>query len=230
MNWLLLAIIGILLFYAWRGKKRGFIKTVFKVFSTIIAIAITLWISPYISKWVYSNDELMKRVSEMVGGFTGAESINTRPEEVAYIGGLQVPSLIKEILMENNTSDIYSALSVNSFEGYMNHLLSALLVNIGIFLLVCIIVKIILYIISMVLNLISSLPLLNGLNKVAGLLAGFVQGFIVVWILFIVITLFGNYEIPKYLLTLINDSEILSQIYNNNVILIVLTDISKTLF
>jgi len=232
MNWLLAVVAAILIFYAWRGKERGFIRTVFTFFSTIIAIILTLWISPYVSKWINNNDQIMGFVNEKVHEtfFSGNNIGNNTSAEVEYIENMSLPNLMKEILIENNTSDVYTVMAADSFNEYVANLISVFLVNVGTFLIVIIIVKILLYIIGASLDLIGKLPVLSGLNRVAGLLAGLVQGIMVVWIGFIVITLFINNEYGQVLMAQINDSHILSTIYNNNLILIVLTDTSKILF
>ncbi len=231
MNWLLIVVIGIIIFNGWRGKRKGFIKAVFTIFSTIIAIVITLWISPYITKMLQNNDNIMNFVNTKVEELTMPDdSVDKKTEEVQYIEELPVPLLIKSILSENNNSDVYSVLSVNNFGSYVNNVLSVFLINIGAFLFIFIMVKIILHIISTTLDLVSSLPILSGINSIAGLLVGLVYGIIVVWVGFTVITLFANYEFPQYLITQINESELLSSLYNYNVILIILTDSSKVLF
>lgn len=231
MNWLLLLVVLILIIYAWRGKSRGFLKTVFTIFSTFIAIILTLWVSPYVTGLVKSNDKLMNYINESVYEVILSEDPgNKTSDEVEYIESLPVPSLLKETLIENKTSDVYSALAVNNFKEYVSNLISLILINVGTFLAVCLLVKVLLHIISSALNIISNIPVISGINRVSGLIAGTVHGIIVVWIGFAVITLFANSETGYQLLTLISESEILSNIYNNNIVLMVLTDIGKVLF
>ena len=233
MNWLLIVVIATLVFYAWRGKERGFIRTVFVIFSTIIAIAITLWVSPYVGKLVQSNDSVVGFVNEGVYDVVMSDNDdigNKTTDEIEYIESMTLPSLIKELLIENKTPDVYNVMAVNGFKEYIAHLISIFIINVGSFLVIIIIVKILLSIIGGTLDLIGKLPIIRGLNRVAGLFAGIVHGVIVVWIGFVVITLFINNEFGQSLLMQINESQILSTIYNNNLILILLMDISKILF
>lgn len=234
MNWLLVAVMLLLIFYTWRGQKRGFIRTVFTIFSTIIAIVITMWVSPYISKGIKSNDSLMTHVSEKVSEALASEADeeigDKTTDEVEYIENLKIPSLLKKNLIENKTSDVYDAMAVDDFKGYVNNLLSVLLINMGTFIFVLLLAKVLLHITSVTLDLISNLPVISGLNRFMGLIAGLIHGVIVIWIGFVVITLFANYEFGQILFAQINESEILSAIYNNNIILVFLTDISKILF
>ena len=231
MNWLLVLVLVLIGFYAWRGKKRGFIRTVFTMFSTIIAIVITLWISPHVTSWIQRDNRLINYINERINENVIDENVGeTTTDEVKYIEKLPLPSLIKDTLIENKTPDVYDVLSVESFKGYVSNLLAVFLVNIGMFLLLYMIVKILLNIIARTLDLIGNLPIISGLNSTAGLLVGLVHGIMMVWIGFIVITLFVNDEYGLYLFSLINESKTLSTIYNNNLILMVLTDISKVLF
>ncbi|NMB43866.1 MAG: hypothetical protein GX995_07025, partial [Clostridiales bacterium] len=184
MNWLLAIVIAILIIYAWRGKERGFIRTVFAFFSTIIAIAITLWISPYVSKWIHENDKIVEYVNESVNEtfLSDKQDIgNNTTDQVEFIEEMSLPLLMKETLIKNNTSDIYNVIAASSFNDYVANLISMFLINVGTFMVITIIVKIILYIIGSSLDMIGKLPILNGLNRVAGLLAGLVQGIVIVW-------------------------------------------------
>jgi len=79
------------------------------------------------------------------------------------------------------------------------------------------------------LDLISKLPLLNGVNKTAGLLAGLLHGLVIVWVFFLIITVFGGTKIGQQALEMIGESEILSFIYNNNLLLKFITSATKML-
>lgn len=69
------------------------------------------------------------------------------------------------------------------------------------------------------LDIISRLPIINELNKAAGLFAGLFRGIIMVWILFIIITVFRETAWGNMALGLIEDSHILKTLYQSNLIL-----------
>lgn len=71
----------------------------------------------------------------------------------------------------------------------------------------------------MALDIISRLPIINELNKAAGLLAGLLRGIIMVWILFIIITVFRETVWGGIALGMIEDSHILRSVYQSNLIL-----------
>lgn len=69
------------------------------------------------------------------------------------------------------------------------------------------------------LDLISKLPIINELNKAAGILAGLFRGIIMVWILFIVITVFRFTDWGAMALEMVKGNQILLKLYQSNLIL-----------
>lgn len=69
------------------------------------------------------------------------------------------------------------------------------------------------------LDLISKLPIINELNKAAGILAGLFRGIFMVWILFIVITVFRFTEWGAAALEMVKANRILGELYQSNLIL-----------
>lgn len=68
------------------------------------------------------------------------------------------------------------------------------------------------------LGLAARLPVLHGLNKLAGLVFGFGEGVIIVWIFFFVITVFSTAEWGRKLLSMVSESGFLSWLYQNNLL------------
>jgi hypothetical protein len=90
-----------------------------------------------------------------------------------------------------------------------------------------IIILILLWIICIALDIVSKLPLLNQLNKTAGLAAGLIHGLAVVWLFFILITMFQSTELGQKAMGMIGESQALSLIYNNNFLLQFITSVTK---
>ena len=67
------------------------------------------------------------------------------------------------------------------------------------------------------------------MNKTAGMLFGFLQGIIIIWIACLVVTAFGATKTGQQILALIQDSVILSFIYNNNCLMLLVGNILKLL-
>ena len=104
------------------------------------------------------------------------------------------------------------------------------MINALAFIVTFIVILIILWLVFAALNLISKLPVLNSMNKTAGFLAGAVQGLVIVWVLFILLTVFGGTTFGRDALQMIGENEALSFIYNNNLLLRYVIGITEWFF
>lgn len=233
MNWLLVAVVILLAGYAIRGRYVGFIKTTFAIFSILIALILSMSLSPFISKYLQKNETFYTFVNERIAeGLHLKEKVKetSTAKETQAIDKLNLPKSLKDALIENNNTEVYKALAAESFSGYVSGYLTVVVINAVSFLGTYLIIKILLFLIAKVLDLISKLPILNGLNKTAGLLVGLLQGLAVLWVLCIVLTAFSTSKIGQELFKMINDSRILTSIYDNNLLLKIITNIAKVLF
>ncbi len=230
MNWLLVVVIGIIIYYGFQGRRRGFIRTVFSLSSLVIALFLTYTVSPYISKTLQNSDKLYQYVSTTVDKVIKAEKEDTISDQVEYIDGLNLPKSLKKALIENNNKEVYTAFAVKSFQDYVNHYVAYLVINALSFIVTLIMIRIVLLIIANALDIISKLPLINGLNKSAGLLIGILHGLIVIWVLCILLTAFSGSKWGVELYNQINESQVLTVIYDNNLLLNGITSIVRVLF
>jgi uncharacterized membrane protein required for colicin V production len=228
MNVLLIVVLAILVVNALIGMKAGLIKTVFSLFSMIIAVVLTIWVSPYINNYMRNNDKIYEGISSKVEKmlpFSEKEVIDE--EQEGFIQELSLPQSIKDSLMKNNTVEVYKEMAIDNFQDYVSSYLTGVILNAMAFIITFVVVLILLWVICFALNLISKLPLLNQINKTAGLVAGLVHGLVVVWIFFILLTVFGSTEPGKKALEMIGQDQTLSFIYNNNYLLKFITNITK---
>lgn len=231
MNWLLILVLVVLTVYALYGRSRGFIKTVFTLFSTIIALILTMWISPVISKEVQKNDKIMGFATEKVSKMIDFGDVGNKiSDQLNVIDKLPLPKVMKNALIENNTKDVYVAMTVDNFEDYVSNSISRIIINAAVFLLIMLIILIALAVLCEALNIISKLPIINGLNKTAGLFAGLLHGIVIIWIGCIVLTMISSTALGRNIFSLINTTPLLSTIYNNNLLLKFIMNIGATLF
>ncbi len=231
MNWLIILVLVVLAGYALNGRRRGFIRTVFTLFSTVIALVLTTWVSPVISKELQKNDKIMGFVAEKVAKvlpFT--DEGNKITDQVNFINKLPLPKIMKHTLIENNTKDVYAAMAVDNFKDYINGSIVRIIINAAVFLVLVLFIIVGLALLCETLNIISKLPLINGLNKTAGLLAGLLHGIIVIWIGCIFLTVLSSTKWAQTVFELIDKSTFLSTIYNNNLLLSFIMNLGKVLF
>ncbi|MDD3173860.1 MAG: CvpA family protein [Herbinix sp.] len=228
MNWLLIVVLAILVVNSLIGMKVGMIKTIFSLFSMVIALGLTIWISPHVNDFMRGNDKLCNYISTKVEKVLPLiEEKADKNDQVSLIEGLSLPQSLKNSLIENNNAEVYKELSVNGFNGYISSYLMGIIINALAFSVTFITILILLWVISIALDIISMLPLLKQINKTAGLLAGLVHGLVVVWLFFIVLTVFQSSELGQKAMAMISEDQILSLIYNNNFLLGFITSAAK---
>ena len=66
---------------------------------------------------------------------------------------------------------------------------------------------------------IEKIPVIRGLNRLGGGLLGIGTGLIIVWVLFIVITLLYDTQIGKACLDSIMEDKFLTNLYNSNILM-----------
>lgn len=135
---------------------------------------------------------------------------------------LPIPDMLKNLLINNNTEKTYKELAVNSFHDYVPKFMANLIMNIISFVLTWIIVASFIWLAVMTLDVIANLPVIHGVNQMLGLLLGVGQALVIVWIIFLAITIFSNTAIGKQLLQMIEESRLLNYIYGGNIFLRVL--------
>ncbi len=230
MNWLLIVVVAILAINALIGMKVGMIKTIFSLCSMIIAMVLTIWLSPYINDYMRGNDTIYKAVSNKVEKILPEIDTTTdKNKQVSMIEGLSLPKSIKNALIENNNTQVYKQLAVKNFKEYLNGYITGIVINALAFSITFILIFVLLWIISVALDLISKLPVLNQINKTAGLLAGLVHGLVLVWLLFILLTVFGSSELGQKAMTMIGESEFLSVLYDYNYLMKFVINATKML-
>lgn len=226
MNILSWAALAVLTYCALRGWRRGLIMTVFSMFATVIAIAISAQLSPQLSR-TWQNTAFYEIVSERVEMtlFKEQDSQNDGEEgedNRGVINSLPLPDVVQNVLASNDDAQ-NNMLGVSEFRKYIADSVTGIILNAISFVLVFVGVSIIMRIIIRCLNLLSRLPVIHTMNKMGGMLVGLLKGLILLWLICIVITIMSGTEAGIYLYGQINESPFLKYIYDNNMIMALIT-------
>ena len=125
--------------------------------------------------------------------------------------------------MASNDDVQNNMLGVSAFRKYIADSVTGIILNAISFVLVFVGVSIIMRIIIRCLNLLSRLPVIHTMNKMGGMLVGLLKGLILLWLICIVITIMSGTEAGIYLYGQINESPFLKYIYDNNMIMALIT-------
>lgn len=142
-----------------------------------------------------------------------------RDLQISAIEGADLPEIFKNLLMENNNSEMYRQLGAETFVQYAGDFLAGLALNVAAFLCTFILITILVRAIVFALDIVSNLPVLGALNRLAGGVIGLSGALIIVWTAFVVITLLYVTSFGKELYTMIETDNFLSVLYQYNPIM-----------
>ena len=237
MNWLLIVVCGIILTGAIVGMVRGAMRIAVSLCATLLTMVVVFLATPYVSKAIYAltpADEVIERqcLNTMTKAFAGSQAAEgltqeaagqsimdaeiPRQAQIAAIEGADIPDVFKNLLLDNNNSEVYAKLGVTSFAEYISKYLTKLIIEILSYLLTFLIVTIIVRAIIFALDLVAALPVLGFLNHLAGTALGIVISLIIVGFLFVGITLLYTTSIGKTMMQLIEQDQILTFLYEHN--------------
>ena len=209
MNWLVVIIFIIFFINLYQGYKKGFLRTALSLVSWIFIIVIANMFAPQLAQMLISQTSIDETIIQF---------INERLIETVDVIGIaeQLPVVLRELLFENS----------NSFEGILIsdilkteelllpyifkilHILCMIILTIALRCAVIIVDKILAFA--------TNLPLIGQADKTLGLFLGIVKGLVLVWILMSIITIGFMLNINSFDIAIINESQILRLLYENN--------------
>ena len=153
---------------------------------------------------------------------SGNESVENAIENADIPESLQ-ETLIKSAdipaAFKNNNKATYQKLGVTTFAQYVGAYIAKQVINIIAFILTFIVVTIILRAVVFALDIVTELPGVGALNHLAGGLFGMGIALVIVWIIFMVITLMYTTDIGKEIYRMVEDNTLLKLIYDGNPIM-----------
>lgn len=233
-NMLLIGVAAFMLLCIVNGYRKGFLKMALSMAAMVGTIIVVGILNPYVSRFLMDNTGIYETIQESTAEFVEdifetqvTTAINTRTDEVFAIDHLNLPKAIREKLIEDNNSVVYEALGVSEFEEYISNYLSCMILNAISFIGTLVITRFLVKVVFVMADIIEKLPVIHGMNKTMGVLFGFLQGIVILWIGCLIVTAFGATKTGQQILALIQESVVLSFIYNNNCLLLLVGNILK---
>lgn len=210
MNWLLIAVSVFLIVCAINGYRLGFVKKLFTMVSFVITIVAASAMTPYISDFLTNNTSIYDTIKESTTGVLEGNVEDSNENNTETVEDIKVPTIIKTMISDGENS------ITKSVNDYISTQLSNTIINAISFAIAFAVITLVLRTTVFTLDIIANLPIIKGINQYAGLILGVGEGVIIIWLVFMVITILGNTEIGITLTKYIEDSKFLSFIYNNN--------------
>lgn len=174
------------------------------------------------------SNEQLENINNLDWGLLGISSedilnlIGEIPKDIQIreINEAAIPQFLKDQLIENNNSTIYSELGVNTFPGYVAAYISRMILKLLSFLVTFLLAIIIVKALMFAVNIIGELPVLGLVNHIAGAGLGLLLAVVVVWLGFLVMTLAYTTEPGMACFEMVQKSRILQFLYDTNPFLI----------
>lgn len=223
-NWLSiiagLYLLGMVLY----GHSRGFIRLVVSMLAVVLSLSIVRISLPTVTGFLKENTNLQQTIAENMKKSIGLNqevqsddaAVGIPSAQRTLIENLQLPKHIKAALIENNNNEMYQMLGVQAFTEYIgDYLANVILDSVG-FVLLFAAVYLAMRIVMRWLDIIAKLPILSGINKIAGALLGGIEGLVFLWLGCMFVTAFSGTEWGLMLIRQIEGSKWLSYLYSYN--------------
>ena len=225
-NWLFVAVAVYLVSMVLYGHYRGFVRLAVSAVSLVLSLGVVHFGAPSVANLLRSNEVVYQAVEDSVTKFIQKddeaenEAADAAPPSVqrSIIEEMELPEQLKDALLENNNSEVYEALGVSRREesgkdGRIFLLFAAVFGG--------------LRVLSVSLNVVSRLPIISGLNRLAGAVLGGAEGIFFVWIAALLITLFSATAIGELFLNQIESNIWLTWLYDHNMLGSILMGVVK---
>ena len=230
INWLAVVITALFLVFIINGWHKGFLKIIISFAGTVVILIAVVALSPKVSRYVTENTEIYEKtrykvISVFLDKLSNADDkIQSGEDDISYnaknsfLEDLNLPEIMKSDLIEKNASEMYQALLTTVFRDYISVYITKLIINAGSFVGVYITLSAFLWFIVKSSDIVSKIPVIKGFNKILGGLTDAAETLIIVWIFFFVIIMFLGNEIGGKLLKNVQASDILTYLFNNNLL------------
>lgn len=222
MSWLFWVLLVVLVIFGIQGFRKGLLRTVLSMASTIAVIIITAWLTPHIGEYIRENTQWQENIQQKTEETLLAELEDIEiPEnnQMEFIEELPLPDVMKDLLIKNNTVEVYEQFDVSGFTEYLSEYIAHGLVNGIAFVAAFIITLIIMRVILFAVNLVTELPLIGTLDSLGGFAIGIVHGIFWIAIFFLVVVLIGDTKIGSMLMETIKSDSMLSWVYDKNALI-----------
>lgn len=225
-NWTDIAVIVVIGVFTIIGLKNGFLYSVFRLLSYVIALVVAVKAYPILSsalqKTIIYDKIKVSVINSIQGGNTAAAiSGNGLQMSQAAVQNIKLPDFLKTTIVNDVTQKGLEtkAAIVDAIASEV----SMLIINIISMLLIYILIRFGLIFARIIIKAISSLPIFKQLDRAGGVALGAVEGILVVYILCAFITLFSTSPAFNSTINSVKQASFAHYFYENNFIVSWLT-------
>ncbi len=220
---MLIVVLAILAVSMIRGWRRGFLGVLFSLVSVIVLIILIARFTPKISAFLQDNTKIyervetscVERVEDWLETSSGEdEEPSLLPRVIERYLDIDAKDLVK---LEEGTQEAQQSVRELLAQEIGGRLAHAILSG-AVFLIALILAIIVIKVIEHLLKLVNKIPILGAINRGLGILAGGFEGLIIVWVIFMAVSLFAGAGSEGPVIRQIEGNIFLSFLYQNNLL------------
>lgn len=222
MNILTIIILAVLVLSVFSGYKKGFLKTAFSLVSWIVVLVLCNFATPIVTDMLIENTDIEVVVQTTVD--TKINEVINETLETSDLAELEaaLPAELKTVLLGENGS--LQEVVANGTALDTTALANGIVGILG-FVITVIILRLAMVVVEVVLNIVAKLPLIGPMDKLLGLACGAGKGIILCWVILAIVSVLALTGVNTELATYISQSELLTWLQDNNVLLNLILDI-----
>jgi len=191
MNLIDLGVLILVALCAFAGYKRGLIRTVYRLVSFFIAMFLANQLYGPVAR-LLRNTSLFPTIQNSIKNALNLENVtmeHTANRSFEIIESLPLPENLREMLHNNNNTNMHELLQVGTIEDYISGFFANMVINGIAIVAVFLLVFVGLSIAGVALDIVSKLPIINTFNRAGGLIFGLLLGGVITWISLVIMSL-----------------------------------------
>lgn len=234
-NWFTLLIALFLLGMTLDGHRRGFLRLTVSALALILTTLFARVALPSTANFLAKNTGMQAAAERYITEKIGLDTVTDRQTadsagQDRVIENLPIPDNFKQGLRKNNTTEAWQAVGATEFQQYAADFLGRTLLNYLGFTLLFLLFRMLLHCVFRFLNLFTALPVIHGMNQIAGAALGLAEGLFFLWLGFLILNLFQYTPIGSGILGQVEASPWVYFLYRNNLLLSALGNLWQGIF
>lgn len=212
---------------------RGLFKSILSVAGLIASIVVAVYVAPYLCGYIEEHTELDEKIADYIAEKLEYSEVGeelSRSVQIAAISELPLPEALKSNILDNNNSEMYNLLDVSGVYDYIAKSVAVIILNAAVFLILTLLCRLFFFILSRKMSDFTKLPIVRSIDKIGGGCLGALKGVIYIWVFFLILSICSTLDWSQSFITQINDSAILKLLYDNNILLDIVGDLTKVIF
>lgn len=229
INWVFISAIVLVAGLLVIGFFAGFFRMLLGTMALFLAVIGTYIFGGSIADRVADSGigtSVEKRIEEFVNknipNMPSEDDITAQNEAIEK---LPLPERITKHIITHNNRATYEQLGVDKFPTFLTKFTTNLVISAAVYVILFLVLLIALHLLIYLLDITSKLPIINGLNHLAGALLGLIYAVAILWIFFILVSAFPTVDFFAKCQKMIMENNLLGTMYNNNLLMRLLMDV-----